>query len=182
MALKGYLNENTYCAITQLIYEKEVKRCSIGVDIYADSSKQEIVANFGLVIEGSQEAPEIVSLTPQSVVPENIENTFFLVAGQVADNALLGHEGRIARISKITNDVESYILTENSFLLYVVDESKFKLFKQGEWVEIHDMLNDKRVWDKWLAPEVAFAEGTNPTKQAYALMKTMKRFAGCEDA
>jgi hypothetical protein len=89
-------------------------------------------------------------------------------------------EGRVARISP-TGRVDSYELQNNRFLFYVEDVKKYYRYSNDKWEEVLDMCSDKRIWDKWMAPEVALAEGTNPTKQMYKFMKTLDMFKDCGD-
>lgn len=180
MALKGYLQENAVCVITTIIYEKISLRCTAHVDVFSDINKTEPLASFSFAVMGEPRAPEILTLTPQKVIPEDVGDSFFLIDAE-AEGELQGYEGRLACIHQETGSLQTYIPKDNSFLLYVKSEEQYKLFKQGEWVELPNHVNDKRVWDKWLAPEVAFAEGTNPTKQMYKLMKTLKKFKNCVD-
>lgn len=180
MALKGYIAPNTYTSIINTIYEKPTKRCTVLLAIYKDETKECILGNTSIVVEGLHSIPSLVSLVPVKTVPENIEQGVFFLIDQDAEDNLKGLEGRIARIG-ISGSVESYILENDIFLMYVEDEQKYYNYKNNEWVEKQDVTADKRIWDKWLAPEIALVDDTNPTKQMYKFMKTLEQFAGCED-
>ena len=181
MAIKGYLNSKTYCSITNIIYEKKLSRCTALIEVYSDSTKTKILANTGVTVDGIHMVPSLLTVTPQKTVPKNLGDAFFLIADD-AEGALQGLEGRIARQNKLTGEIETYLLEDNRFFLFAEDEEKYRTYKEGKWVEHEDMKSDKRIWDKWFAPEVALAEGTNPTKQMYKFMKTLDQFKDCVDA
>lgn len=180
MALKGYIAPNTYTSITNTIYERPTKRCTVVMTIYKDDSKECVLGNISVVAEGFQKVPALVSLSPVKTVPKNIEQGVFFLIAQDAEDNLKGLEGRIARIG-LSGSVESYILENERFLLHIEDEQKYYNYKNNQWVENTEVLADTRIWDKWLAPEVAMADGTNPSKQMYKLIKTLPQFKDCED-
>ena len=180
MALKGYIAPNVYLSVSNVIYEKDLSRCTALLSFYSDNSKQTLLGNTTVVLEGHSVTPSLLSVIPYNTVPENLKDEFFII-GQDAEGNLKGLEGRIARKSKLTEEIETYILTNNSFLLYVEDEKKYRQYTDGKWTERPEMASDKRLWDKWMAPEVALADGTNPTKQMYKFMKTLPQFKDCED-
>lgn len=180
MALKGYIASNVYLYISNVIYEKDLCRCTALLNFYSDDSKQILLGNTTVVLQGGSTTPSLISIKPCNALPKNIKDEFFIIGEDAQDN-LKGLEGRIARKSKITGELETYYLTNNSFLLYVEDEKKYRQYQNGEWVEKLDMSSDKRLWDKWLAPEVALVDGTNPTRQMYKFIKTLPQFKDCED-
>jgi hypothetical protein len=179
MALKGYIGPNVYVCITNTFYEKEMRKCTAMIHLYNNENKEILLANTAVNIEGTHLAPSLLSLTPFKTVPENLKDEYFLIADDAEDN-LKGLEGRMAK-KGLNGDIVTFILVNDSFLLYVEDEKKYRLYKDGEWIERPDMAIDRRLWDKWLAPEVALADGTNPTKQMYKFMKTLPLFKDCED-
>ena len=181
MALKGYISPNTYTNIDNTIYEKSTKRCTVSLSVYRDNADGFCLSNTSITVEGYRLVPSLISLNPVKSVPENItEGTMFLI-GQDAEGSLKGLEGRIARIG-VSGSIESFYLQDAIFVLYVEDEQKYYKYINKEWIEEKNILADKRIWDKWFAPEVALAEGTNPTKQMYKFMKTLEQFKDCVDA
>ena len=181
MAIKGFLNSKTYCSIGNTIYEKDTKRCSVNIKIFEDETKKNVVASTGVVVEGEFLIPSIVSLTPQKTIPENLGESYFIVADESSEE-LIGFEGRLAHIDKSTKELHTYFLNEvNIFQFFAEDEKKYYMFEKGNWEIIKNHTRDKRIWDEWFAPEVALADGTNPTKQMYKFMKTLDQFKDCED-
>jgi hypothetical protein len=149
--------------------------------VYQDESKEIRLGNTSITIEGHFLVPSLVSLKPVKTVPSDIEQGVFFLIAQDAEDNLKGLDGRIARIG-LSGDVESYIPENERFLLYVEDEQKYYSYKNNKWIETTEVLSDKRIWDKWFAPEVALLNGNNTTKQMYGFMKTLPQFKNCVDA
>jgi hypothetical protein len=181
MALHGYIGSNTYLVIDTLIYEKRLSRCTAQLIVYSDASKEKVVGYNSVVAEGSVAAPSIASVrTPLKNPPENPADSYYLIDNG-ATGSWEGCDGRIAKKS-IFGGWDTYILVNNAFLLYVEEEKTYREYKDGAWVEVTDMTNDRRIWDKWFAPEVALAPGTNPTQQMYKFIKTLSLYKNCVNA
>ena len=182
MGIKGYLNPNTYCSIANIVYEKELSRCTVVVQIFENDQKKYIVGSTSIVVDGGFLENSLISLTPQKTIPENLGDSFFLIADD-PDDSLKGLEGRVGFIHKVTKELHTHFFTEFSFFtFYLIDEDKYVKFVDNKWETLKNVTKDKRIWDKWFAPEVALAEGTNPTKQMYKFMKTLEQFKDCVDA
>lgn len=181
MALKNYLTSGTYTEIDNIIYEKPTKRCSVGLVIWADSSKTVALANKGISVEGYSKQPLLFSLTNKlKSIPENTSPEMFYIIDESPEGELSGYAGQITKFNSVTKNWDKWVLWEG-FLGFVEDEKKYYQFQENKWIEVKNMTVDSRIWEKWFAPHIAFAEGTNPTKQMYEFMKTLEQFKDCED-
>jgi hypothetical protein len=179
VAFSGFNLKDSYVSIINLFYEKDLKRCTAVVAIYEDKSKTKIIATTSVVVDGTNYAPSVESLTKLRSMPPEQDSNLYYIVGDTPQDQWLGFDKRIAR-KNIFGGWDSWVLTNNSWLLYVEDEEKYAKFEDDKWIYQYDVL-DGRAWSKYMAPEVSMAEGTNPIKQMYKLMKTLPLFSECED-
>jgi hypothetical protein len=182
MALRDYLSAKTYTAISNLIYEKNLKRCTAMLEIWTDDSKTLLLANKGVTIDGTIKIPPVASLEilAQSE-PEDKNPDMYYIIAQDAKGSFAGYEGQLTRFNPHTNNWDKWVLWEG-LMVFVEDESKYYQRVDGNWKENLDCSSDARIWDKWMAPEIAMAKGTNPMQQMYKFMKTLPQFKNCKDA
>ena len=183
MAIKNFLSKDTYTSIENLIYEKSLKRCTVVLEIWSDSNKSTVLANKGITVDGSYSVISVESIKNKlkSHPSEISANMHYIIDKSNLSEELVGYENQLTKYNEDTNQWDRWVLWEG-LVIFVEDEQKYYRYKNKEWVEVKDMSADKRIWDKWLAPEVALAEGTNPTKQMYKFMKTLEQFKDCVDA
>jgi hypothetical protein len=182
MAFKNYLAPNTYTNISNLIYEKQLKRCTAMLEIWADDTKKILLANKGLTVDGAIRHPAVPSLVDKENAPpaDTQPDKYYIIADK-AEGDFEGYEGQLTKYNPITKVWDKWVLW-HSLIVFVEDEKKYYQFFNGSWSELPDMSNDARLWDTWLAPEVALSNGNNPMQQMYKLMKTLPQFKNCEDA
>lgn len=181
MAIKNYLTPGSYTHIVNTIYEKQLKRCTIVLDICSDNTKSLVLANKGISVDGSRKHISIFSLANQlHKTPSQPSDEMHYIISASPEEELLGYEGQVTVYNSITQNWDKWILWDG-LIAFVEDEQKYYLRSNEQWVEQKEFTEDKRIWDKWFAPEVALAEGTNPTKQMYEFMKTLEQFKDCED-
>jgi hypothetical protein len=180
VALKGYISPTTYVNITNIIYEKDMQRCTAVLSIYKDEFKKILLGNVSVTVEGQLTAPSVESVIElHSAPPANPSNRFYLV-GSNAEREWGGCEGRLARLNDL-GEWNTWVPTNNSWLLFAEDEEKYVEYVDGQWVERKDVLSDSRIWNKYLAPNVALSNNTNPSQQMYKIIKLLTEFKDCED-
>ena len=181
MALKDYLSSGTYTAISNLIYEKGLKRCTAMLEVWEDSSRTILLANKGVTVDGLHKCLSIASLKELlKAEPETKDPEMSYIISETPEGSLVGYEGQLTRYNPVTKNMDKWVLWDG-LVAFVEDEKKYYLRANGSWKESPDFASDSRIWDKWLAPEVAMAEGTNPMQQMYKFMKTMPQFKKCKD-
>ena len=183
MAVKDFLSKGTYTSIENLIYEKSLKRCTVVLEIWSDSSKSTVLANKGITVDGSYKVISVESIKNKlkSQPHEISADMHYIIDKDGLGSELSGYENQLTKYNEDTNQWDNWVLWEG-LVIFVEDEQKYYRYKNKEWVEEKNVLTDKRIWDKWFAPEVALAEGTNPTKQMYKFIKTLEQFKDCVDA
>lgn len=181
MGLKDYLSSGTYTAISNLIYEKNLKRCTAMLEIWTNESKTLILANKGVTVEGTTKLPSVASLKNLvQTEPEDKNPEMYYIIDQDAKDSFVNYEGQLTRFNQNTNNWDKWELWEG-LMVFVEDESKYYQRVNGSWQENPDCSSDARIWDKWMAPEIAMANGTNPMQQMYKFIKTLPQFKDCED-
>lgn len=181
MAFKHYLSPNSYTSISNLVYEKALKRCTVMLEIFADETKTVLLANKGFTVDGQHKCMSLASLKNKAKsVPAELNEDVCHLIDQSAEGEFSGYEGQLTKYNPVSRSWDKWVLWEG-LTVYVEDEQKYYKFTEQAWKQIPDMGIDGRVWDKWLAPQVALADGTNPMQQAYKLMKTLPQFKDCED-
>lgn len=182
MAFKNYLAPNSYSNVCNMIYEKSLKRCTVMLEIWTDDSKTLLLANKGVTVDGSIKHISIASLKDkQKSAPAEISPDMHYIISNDAEGDFAGYEGQLAKYNPISKNWDKWVLWPN-LVAYIEDEQKYYVFANGKWSEAPDMVADRRVWDKWLSPEIAMAAGANPMEQMYKLMKTLPQFKNCTDA
>lgn len=181
MAFKNYLTVGTYTGICNLIYEKSLKRCTAMLEIWTDDSKTLLLANKSVVVDGSRKCLTVDSLKNKlEVEPEAKDPEMSYIISDTPKDSLVGYEGQLTRYNPYTKVMDKWVLWDG-LVVYVADEDKYYQRVKGKWEESLEFGADERVWNKWFAPEVAMAEGTNPMQQMYKFMKTLPQFKDCED-
>lgn len=180
MAFKNYLTSNSYTNVCNMIYEKALRRCTVMLEVWADDTKTLLLANKGVTVDGSLKHISIASLKnkQKSVPAEVIPEMHYIIDNAEGDFA--GYEGQLTKYNPNSKNWDKWVLWPN-LVAYIEDEQKYYIFVNQKWNEVPDMTADRRVWDKWLAPEVAMAAGNNPMEQMYKLMKTLPQFKDCEN-
>lgn len=177
MGLRDYIGPGTYACVTNVFYEKDLRRCTGLVSIYADEGKKQLLANTSVVCEGSRSTFALESkISLRSAPPETPGDLFYLV-GENPQGAWSDLAGRFAQ--HLEGRWQSWVdMPGNVF--YVVDEKKYMVRTGGSFSEVKNMTADSRLWDEFFRPEVALGS-SNPTKQMYAFMKTLDLFSNCRD-
>ena len=182
MAFKNYLTPDSYTSVCNMIYEKSLKRCTVMLEVWADETKRILLANKGVTVDGSNKCPSLSSLkTKIKSVPSKITPEMHYIIDASPEEELVGYEGQLTKYNPATKNWDKWILWPG-LVAFVEDEQKYYAFFEQKWTELPDMTADARVWDKWLTPETAMADGNNPMGQMYKLMKTLPQFKNCEDA
>ena len=181
MAIKNYLTKNSYTYIHNIIYEKSPKRCTVVMNIYSDETKTLLLANKGITVDGDHKHISLLSLNNKiKELPSELSVGMHYLIDENPDADLLGYEGQLTAYNSVTKNWDKWVLW-NGLIVFVEDEKKYYIRNGDSWTEHKDFTADKRLWDKWFAPEVALADGTNPTKQMYKFMKTLDQFKDCKD-
>jgi hypothetical protein len=181
MALKHYLAANSYTNVSNFIYEKEIRRCTVMLEIWSDESKTISVANKAVVVDGNTKIPLLSSLkNTLKLEPSDISPDLSYLIDENAEGEFAGYSGQLTRYNPLTKLWNKWVLWDGLTVL-VEDEQKYYRYKNGAWVELKDFTMDMRIWDEWLAPNVALVDGKNPIEQMYKFIKTLEQFKNCED-
>jgi hypothetical protein len=181
MAFKDYLTPNSYTSVSNMIYEKGLKRCTVMLEVWSDESKSVLLANKGVTVDGSVKIPSLASLKNKlKAVPTEIVPQMGYIIDVNAEEELAGYEGQLTRYNPVTKNWDKWVLWDG-LIMFAEDEEKYYLFKDGVWSELKDFSADLRIWNEWLAPEIAMVDGKNPMQQMYKFMKTLPQFKDCED-
>lgn len=181
MAFKNYLATNTYSNISNLFYEKTQKRCMATLDIWSDDSKKIMLASKQITIEGQHKCLSLYSLKEKlKDEPSNLDPEIGYIIADAPNNAFIGYEKQLTKYNSITKNWDKWVLWQG-LIVFVEDEQKYYIYIDNQWTELPEMTMDVRVWDKWMAPEVAMVDGKNPMEQMYKFMKTLPQFKNCED-
>lgn len=181
MAFKNYISTGTYTAVSNLIYEKNLKRCTAMLEIWTDESKTQVLANKAITVDGAVKISSIASLTNHiQSEPEDKNSEICYLISKDATGSFAGYEGQLTRYNPHTNNWDKWVLWEG-LTVFVEDEGKYYQRLNQSWKHLSDHSSDVRIWDKWLAPSVSMEAGTNPMQQMYKFMKTLPQFKDCED-
>lgn len=183
MAFKNYLCKGTYTNISNLIYEKKLKRCTAMLEIWSDDSKSILLASRGVVVEGLRKVISVFSLkNKQNTIPSPLNDEMYYIIGQNPKDDFLGYSGQLTKYNSISKNWDKWILQVN-LVVFVEDEQQYyKYSSDNNWILLQEFTEDYRVWEKWLSPEISMTGNNNPMQKMYELIKTFPQFKDCEDA
>jgi hypothetical protein len=206
MALKNYIAPEVVVSISHIAYDKNARRCTANIDIWSDQNKTDLIGTTGVTLEGGHLAHQVESVKNLRKVPildltDEQKSMFFLLPEDAGkewfapprielpdDVDPLAFElpqkiNTKNHIAKYDDRLKTWAVfpLENIWVVHAYDEGKYYKWAGSDWVPHDEMSSDKRLWDKWMAPEIAMAEGTNPIKQMYLFLKTLPKFKNCID-
>jgi len=185
VSLKNFILPETFVTISHFAYEKWQRRCVASIDIFEDDSKNSLIGTTSVVIDGSPLCPEVDSVRNLKKYPPNplsdLDKSRIFILPPDGEGDWANSENHVARYDPVSLVWVRWRLDVSPWFVYAADEQIYYQWTGFDWAIYQNMTSDRRIWDKFMAPEVSLIEGTNPVKQMYLFMKTLKKFQHCVD-